>query len=148
MALNTLPPEDQAISLQGSLTSHRGQLLLRLGKPEEGVQWLKKSYEIRSHDIPFSPRESAWAANNAATGIATLNNFTEALEWYERSRGHYLEWPNQQEENKGELSPTIMIEMGLCLVWSGQPQAAQELLSSALRQIESTNPYNWARAAG
>ncbi|PVH86783.1 NB-ARC and TPR domain protein [Cadophora sp. DSE1049] len=135
MALNTLPPEDQAISLQGSLTPHRGQLLLRLGKPEEGVQLLEKSYEIRSHNVPFSPRESAWAANNVATGMATLNDFTEALEWYERSRGHYLEWSNQQE-NKGELSPTIMIEMGLCLVYS------------ALRQIEYTNPYNWARAAG
>ncbi|KAG4440806.1 hypothetical protein IFR05_003734 [Cadophora sp. M221] len=111
MALNTLPPEDQAIGLQGSLTSHRGQWLLRLG-------------------------------------MDTLNNFTEALEWYERSHGHYLELSNQQEENKGELSLTIMIEMGLCLVWSGQPQTARELLSSALRQIESMNPYNCARAAG
>jgi tetratricopeptide (TPR) repeat protein len=148
MALNAMPPEEQSISLQGSLTSHRGQLLLRLGKPEEGVKWLKKSYEIRSYDVPFNPRESAWAANNAATGIATLNNFAEALQWYSLARDHYLEWSNKQEENRGELSPTIMIEMGICLLWSGQPQQAKELLDGALVQIESTKPYNWARAAG
>ncbi|KAK0100615.1 hypothetical protein ONS95_007070 [Cadophora gregata] len=41
-----------------------------------------------------------------------------------------------------------MIEMGTCLVWSGQQQTARELFSNALNQIESTNPSNWARAAG
>lgn len=65
MALNALPLKYQAIR-QSSITSHRGQLLLRLGKPEEGVQCLEKLYEIRSHDVPFNARESAWAANNVA----------------------------------------------------------------------------------
>jgi hypothetical protein len=86
MALGTLPQEEQIIGLQGSLTSHTGQLLIRLGKPFEGVEWLKKSYEIRTHDVPFNPRESAWAAENAANGIATLNDFAEAIRWYELAR--------------------------------------------------------------
>ncbi|KAL2165951.1 hypothetical protein VTG60DRAFT_3571 [Thermothelomyces hinnuleus] len=50
-------------------------------RPEEGIVWLKKSYEIQSRDIPFNPRESAFAADNAASGFATLNNFKEADAW-------------------------------------------------------------------
>lgn len=56
MALESLPESQRLAGLQGSLTSHKGQVLCRLGSPEKGVVWLKKSYEIRSHDVPFSPR--------------------------------------------------------------------------------------------
>lgn len=77
MAINTLPQGVSNIGLQGSLTSHTGQLQIRLGRPFEGVEWLRRSYEIRSHDVPFNPRESAWAAENAANGVSTLNNFQE-----------------------------------------------------------------------
>ncbi|KAF2259245.1 NB-ARC and TPR domain protein [Lojkania enalia] len=147
LALDTLPQEQQTVGLQGSLTSHRGQLLIRLGKAEEGVKWLKKSYEIRSHDKPFNPRESSWAADNVAVGIATLNNFTEATKWHERARDHFLEWSNKQPKNKGEWPAEIMNSMGLGLVWSGQSQRARDLMMGALEQVESTEPYNWAVAS-
>lgn len=51
MAISTLTQQDRIIGLQGSLTSHTGQLLIGLGKRFEGVEWLKKFYKIRSHDI-------------------------------------------------------------------------------------------------
>jgi hypothetical protein len=91
MAMSTLPSGISTIGLQGSLTSHTGQLLIRVGRPSEGVEWLKKSYEIRSHDEPFNPRESAWAAENAANGISTLNEFKEGVKWLDISRDHWLE---------------------------------------------------------
>ncbi|KUJ22180.1 uncharacterized protein LY89DRAFT_778484 [Mollisia scopiformis] len=150
MALNTLPPEDQAISLQGSLSSHRGQLLLRLGKPEEGVQWLKKSYEIRSHDVPFSPRESAWAANNAATGMATLNNFTEALECahfglglvdrhnidFESAGTHFLEaqnlWLKGDQMRTNPFNAGCMYHLGCVALDRGKVESAVRHLRDAL----------------
>lgn len=147
VALSTLSEQQQTIGLQGSLTSHRGQLLIRLGQAEEGVKRLKRSYEIRSRDKPFNPRESAWAANNAATGIATLNNFAEATKWHELARDHFQEWSNQQTECTGEWPAEIMNSMGLGLVWSGQSKRARDLMNGALEQTESTEPYNWAVAA-
>jgi tetratricopeptide (TPR) repeat protein len=147
MALSTLPQEDQTIGLQGSLTSHHGQLLIRLGKPAEAVKWLRKSYEIRSHDVPFNSRESAWAAENAANGIATLNDFEEAIKWQELARDHWLEWSNQQSSARGEWPACIKKSMGMTLVWAGQPKRARDVITLAMQQIESTEPYNWAMAA-
>lgn len=147
MALESLPLIDQAIGLQGSLTSHTGQLLIRLGNPAEGVKWLKKSYEIRSHDHPFNPRESAWAAENAGNGIATLNDFPEAIVWLKRARDHWLEWSCKQEVGTGEWPACIKKSMGLAFAWAGELHEARKISLSALEQIESTQPYNWAMAA-
>ncbi|KAI0099689.1 Tetratricopeptide-like helical [Nemania sp. FL0031] len=147
MALNTLSPESQTIALQGSLTSHKGQLFIRLGRTEEGVEWLRKSYEIRSHDVPFNDRESAWAAENLANGIATLNNFTEAIEWYERARDHWQTWSNQQAVGTGEWPACIKKSMAMALIWSGDSIRARNMADMALAQIQSTTPYNWAMAA-
>lgn len=147
VALSTLVEDQQTITLQGSLTSHKGQLLIRLGQPEEGVEWLKKSYEIRSRDVPFNPRESAWAADNTATGIATLNQFAEATKWHERARDHFQEWSKMESERRGEWPAEIMNSMGLGLVWSGRIKEARELMNGALQQVETTEPYNWAVAA-
>lgn len=147
LAMSTLPEEEQIVSLQGSLTSHRGQLLVRLGKGVEGVEWLKKSYEIRSHDVPFHPRESAWAADNAATGIATLNKFEEAMEWYEKARDHFLEWSNTQTQGKGEWPAVLKTSMGRGLFWSGNVSEARALTLKSLKQVESAEPFNWALAA-
>ncbi|KAI0817305.1 Tetratricopeptide-like helical [Xylaria sp. FL0064] len=136
LAINTLPKMEQTVGLQGSLTSHQGQLLVRLGKAEEGVKWLKESYNIRRGDVPFNPRESSWAADNTATGLATLNRFAEATQWHERARDHFKEWSNQQTDRKGEWLVEIMNSMGLGLVWSGKAKPARELMDGALLQVE------------
>ncbi|KAK4141224.1 Tetratricopeptide-like helical [Dichotomopilus funicola] len=147
IALNTLPEEQQTIGLQGSLTSHKGQLLVRIGKAKEGVVLLKKSYDIRGRAIPFNHGESTWAACNAATGIATLNQFEEAIEWYERCSAHFTTWSEQQSERKGEGSADIKTNLAHCLVWFGQPERARELLAEALAECNRSEPFNWAMAA-
>lgn len=147
MALSSMPQEEQKISLQGSLTSHRGQLNLRFGKTEEGVKWLKKSYEIRSRDVPLKPLESAWAADNLAAGLGSINDFTEALKWCEIARDHYLDGTNQQKNGSEESDPTLMINTAANLFRSGQPARAKALLNAALKQIESEKPYDWYRAS-
>ncbi|KAK0610364.1 hypothetical protein B0T17DRAFT_499972 [Bombardia bombarda] len=147
MALATLRESEQTINIQGSLTSHKGQLLTHIGKAEEGVKWLRKSYDIRSRDVPFHPRESAWAADNLAVGFATLNRFEEAAKWHIKARDHFQEWSNHQTERKGEWPAEIMNSMGLGLVWSGQPTPARELMDGALEKVNSVEPYNWAVAA-
>ena len=147
IALSSLPKEEQTIGLQGSLTSHTGQLLVRIGKPVEGVEWLKKSYEIRSHDDPFNPRESAWAAENASNGIASLNKFNEAIRWQELARDHWLSWSDQQTVSRGEYPACLKKSIAMILAWAGQLGRARAICDQAIQQIDSTEPYNWAMAA-
>ena len=147
MAFASLPSNQQAVGLHGSLTSHKGQLLCRLGKPEEGVKWLRKSYDIRSLDVPFNPRESAWAADNAASGFATLNDFEEAMVWYDRARDHFREWTVDQGTLDAKQSPTLLRSRAEGLIWSGHSEEARHHVTQSLEQIESTKPYNWAAAA-
>ena len=101
LAFSTLAQGDQTIGIRESLTSYRGQLLVRLGRVSEGVEWLKKSYNVRARDIPFNPRELAWAAENAGNGIATINSFSEAIEWHELARVTGLDGPRQTVQTKG-----------------------------------------------
>ncbi|KAH8587882.1 hypothetical protein B0O99DRAFT_694027 [Bisporella sp. PMI_857] len=124
--MSTLLQCDQTIGLQGSLTSHTGQLLVRLGK----------SYEIPLHDEPFNDWESAWAAENAANGMATLNDFTEAVRWQELARDHWLKWSNRQETQTEEWPACIKKSMGMTLVWGGWPDRARVMVADALDQIE------------
>ena len=146
-ALSTLPKEEQTIGLQGSLTSHIGQLLVRIGKPAEGVEWLKKSYNLRSHDAPFKPQESAWAAENVSNGVASLNKFEEAMDWQGRARDHWLDWSEKQTFSKGEYPACIKKSIAMTLAWAGESEAARPICEQAIRQIISTKPYNWAMAA-
>lgn len=146
MALETLSVEDRTVNLQGSLTSHKGQLLVRLGKPLEGVEWLRKSYNIRSQAVPFDPRESSWAAENAANAIATVNEFAEAIRWQESARDHWLEWSEQNGE-PGAWPAVLKKSMGTTLIWANQRERARDVLSQAIAQIEAAEPYNWAMAA-
>lgn len=146
LALETLPIGEKTVNLQGSLTSHKGQLLVRLGRPLEGVQWLRKSYDIRSRAVPFNPRESSWAAENAANAIATVNNFTEAIKWQEAARDHWLDW-SEQNGVPGVWPAVLKKSLGTTLIWAGQRERAREILSQAIDQIEATEPYNWAMAA-
>lgn len=147
IVLSSLPKEEQTIGLQGSLTSHTGQLLVRLGKPAEGVEWLRKSYEIRSHDVPFNPRESAWAAENAANGIASLNEFDEAIRWQELAHEHWLEWSDKQSVSRGAYPACLKKSIPMILAWAGQSKRARAICDQAIQQIDSTEPYNWAMAA-
>jgi tetratricopeptide (TPR) repeat protein len=120
---------------------------MRIGRAEEGVVWLKKSYEIRSRDSQLNPGESAWAACNAATCIATLNRFAEATEWYHCAEAHFKAWSDQQPEPRAEGSPVIKTNLAQCLVWSGQAARARELLNEALEEFNRTEPFNWAMTA-
>ncbi len=147
LALNSLPQEEQAVGLWGSLTSHKGQLLVFLGNPEEGVTWLRKSYEIRSRDVPFNPRESAWAAINAAMGIATLNNFDEAIQWHEKGHAHFMGWASEQTNRSWELPADSTCSYGAILFWAGHKKRAREIITKALKLAEAEEPFNWAVTA-
>jgi predicted Zn-dependent protease len=144
IALESLPQDQRLVGLQASLTSHKGQVLCRLGNPEEGVVWLKKSYKIRSRDVPFNPRESAFAADNTASGFATLNDFKEADVWYSRAQYHYQEWLEQQPASNGQLAPSLLRSRAEGMIFSGRPKEARELVMQALAQIELAKPFNWA----
>lgn len=149
MALATIPPQsrDTQIELEGDLASHRGQALERVGGTEEGVQQLKMAYELFATAQPRNLREEAWCAENLADGIASTNNFEEAVRWQERAREHWLDWAKDNSDDKTEWPAILKWGMGTNLIWARQNQDSRDILTHGLNQLEAAKPYNWAMIA-
>ncbi|KAJ8132131.1 hypothetical protein O1611_g1492 [Lasiodiplodia mahajangana] len=137
-------PQEQAVGLRASLTSHKGQSLVFVGKPEEGMEYLEQSYEIRRDDVPFDPRESAWAASNVAMGLATLNRFEEAIKWYNIAQDHFMGWAKEQTGQEWELPADVTCYGGSIYFWARQIETARTLISEAKRRAEAEQPFSWA----
>lgn len=147
MALGTVPLEDQINDMPSSITSYKGQLFVRTGRAFEGVKILKKSHEIRVGYVPEDLRETAWANENAANGIATINEFAEALIWHERAISTWLRWAEMNSPEKTTYPAVLKKSYGQALIWSGRREQARIVLNQGIQQIESTKPYSWAMAA-
>lgn len=149
MAIPTIPsqPHTIQIDLEGSLASHMGQALARVGRTEEGVKQLKLSYDLFCTDEPRNLREEAWCAENLADGIASTNNFPEAVNFQEKARDHWLDWAEDNSEDKTEWPAILKWGMGTNLIWAGQNQRSRDILTQGLRQLEAVKPYNWAMVA-
>lgn len=146
-ALGTLPSEEQTIHLQGPVTSHRGQWLIHIGQAPEAVEWLVRSYNIRAQLKPLDLRESGWAASNTCHGFATVNDFTSAVKWYEKSCEHWQKWLQENGQDRAAMPATLKIHLSRALVWAGQDSQARALLDEGLEQIDRAEPYDWAFAA-
>jgi len=109
--------------------------------------WLTKSHNLRIGDVPFNPLESAWAADNLASGFATDNDLVEAMVWYDRAKSHYQQWAAKQGVPNAKQPQTLLRSRAEGLVWSGYPEEARRHVTEALEQINSTVPHNWAAAA-
>ena len=146
IALRSLPSEDQTWDMRGSITSYKGQLYLHTGRALEGVEIQKESYKIRTMAVPQDHRETAWGALNAANAIASTNDFAEAAIWNERAINHWLEF-DRASEDKGIYPPSFKRSSALSLLWSGHHKRARTLLEHALRQVETSDPFDWANGA-
>lgn len=109
VAISTHPPQPWTVQvdLEGGLASHLGQALVRVGQVEEGITELRKAYDMFCKDQPRNLREEAWCAENLADGIASGNNFPEAVRYQEMARDHWLEWAKNNREDKTEW-PAIL----------------------------------------
>ena len=146
-ALETLPSEEQTIHLKGPVTSHRGQWLIHVGRAPEAVELLVRSYNIRAQLVPLDLRESGWAASNTCHGFATVNDLASAIKWFETSCDHWRTWLQEHGHNAAAMPATLKIHLSRALVWAQRDEQARALLTEALRQIERTEPYDWAFAA-
>ncbi|KAJ8067172.1 hypothetical protein OCU04_004539 [Sclerotinia nivalis] len=144
---NSLPSSDKTNDMLSSVTSYKGQLLVRIGKASEGVDIQKRSYEIRTEGVPENPREVAWASENAGNAIATTNQFSESIIWLERAIDIWLRWAKTQSQEKDVYPAVLKKSYGTVLLWMGCGEKARTILEEGLRQIESTEPYSWAMAA-
>jgi len=93
-----------------------GQALARVGKFEEAVVQLELSYKIFSIAEPLNLREEAWCAENLADGIASTNNFAEAVRFQEEARDHWLNWAKENSEDKTEWPAILKWGMGTNLI--------------------------------
>jgi hypothetical protein len=146
-AMKTIKPPSDTIDLEHHRASHLGQLLARIGRPEEGVTWLQVSYDLFEDECEYDPRESAWCAENLANAVATVNDWPKAIKWQERAREHWLEYSRAHCADKTEWSAILKKSMGQTLVWAGELKRAREVLEEGIKQIEAEKPYNWAMAA-
>ncbi|EEP78975.1 predicted protein [Uncinocarpus reesii 1704] len=149
MAIPTIPPQPKSIQadIEGDLASHRGQALARVGRAEEGVKELKLSYEIFASSQPRNLREEAWCAESLADGIASMNNYPEAVIFQEKAREHWLEWAKDNSADTTEWPAILKWGMGNNLIWAGENQRSRDILTQGLEQLEGAKPYNWAMVA-
>lgn len=64
---------------------------------------------------PIQPRESAWATENLANEIASLNEFADGIQWQERARDHWLEWYDQQSVLRGAYPACLKKSIAMIL---------------------------------
>lgn len=149
MAIPTISPQPRnvQIEVEGEIASHRGQALARVGRAEEGVRYLRASYEIFATDQPRNLREEAWCAENLADGIASTNNFPEALGFQEKARDHWLDWAKDNSEDKTKWPAILKWGMGTNLIWAERNHQSRDVLTQGLDQLEAAKPYNWAMVA-
>ncbi|KAI1313744.1 NB-ARC and TPR domain protein [Xylaria venustula] len=149
IALPTIPPQQWSVQtdLEGSLASHRGQVLARVSRTEEGIKQLKLAYDLYCKDQPRNLREEAWCAENLADGIASINDFPQAVDYQEKARDHWLDWAKDNSEDKTEWPAILKWGMGTNLIWAGHPRRSKDVLTQGLTQLEAARPYNWAMAA-
>lgn len=149
MAIRAIPPQPHNIQtdLEGDFASHMGQALARVGRCEEAVQQLKLSYKIFSTAQPRNLREEAWCAENLADGLASTNNFEEAVSFQEKARDHWLDWAKDNSEDKMEWPAILKWGMGTNLIWAAQNHRARDVLTKGLGQLEAAKPYNWVMLA-
>ncbi|KAI7288787.1 hypothetical protein KC343_g1092 [Hortaea werneckii] len=148
-ALPTIPKQEWTvqIDLEGSLESHWGQALERLGKFAESVPHLKKAYDLFCTDVPHNLREEAWCAENLADGYGSMNNFKDALGYQYKARDHWLDWAKDNETDKTIWPAILKWGMGNNLIWARESQPARDILNQGLAQLEAATPYNWAMVA-
>lgn len=144
LAMDCIPSDEKTIVMQGEIASHYGQMYCRTGKVDDGIKWLQDSYRTFSSEIPFNATESGWAANNLATGYATAGKWSEALEWYERARDHWLEYSNRSSATQGHWPATIKTSTGRAHFWAGNIDRGIQLLQQAVQQLKSMEGYQWA----
>ncbi|KAI9668929.1 MAG: hypothetical protein M1829_005241 [Trizodia sp. TS-e1964] len=149
MAISTIPPQPRSIQidLEGGLASHTGQALARIGRAEEGVKHLRRAYELFATDQPRNLQEEAWCTENLADGIASTNNFQEAVALQEKARDHWLEWARDNSEDQKEWPAILKWGMGNNMIWAGQNQRSRDILTQGLAQLKAAKPYNWAMVA-
>ena len=132
--------------MRGSITSYKGQLYFHTGRIVEGVAIQKESYQIHTMAIPQDLRETAYGVLNAANVIASTNNYPEAEIWYERARDLWLEF-NRTSANKNVYPPSFKRSFAMSLMWSGERHKSREPLKQALRQVKSSEPFDWTLKA-
>lgn len=149
MAIRTIHLQERStqIELEGDLASHSGQALVRVGRTQEGVEQLELAYELFSTEQPRNLREEAWCAENLADGIASMNNFREAVALQEKARQHWLQWAKDNSEDKTEWPAILKWGMGTNIVRAGQTHRERNILTQGLSQLEAAKPYNWAMVA-
>lgn len=104
MAFNALPLREKTVFLEVPLPSYRGQLLNYLGKTMEGEVWFRKCCDLRAQAVPPNLWESTFSAENLVNGIATNNNFQDALMWHKKSADF---WYNELCESMRKNDPPL-----------------------------------------
>ncbi|KAF2228145.1 hypothetical protein BDZ85DRAFT_12299 [Elsinoe ampelina] len=149
-AIGTLPKTEQSIALRANLASHKGQLRCRQGNYDDGLQWLKNSYEIRNESTHGRrPENFAWSASNVAEACASMSRDKEALEWIERCRNHWKEWTSVNDLGSSLWPPNAKSSLAVILSWVDSSDTAREMLLESAEQFKAVpmEEFNWAASA-
>ncbi len=148
MALETAPAMEhhQRIFAEGGLASYRGQLLSIVGRPAEGCEYLKRSYDLMCKDDPYNPQEECLAASNYSHGLGSMNEYDSGVQWSHTALKHWFEH-RPEDRVSGVCAPAVKLTLELLHLFRGEAREAREVLLEGKNRIESSRPYLWQMAA-
>ena len=148
LAVGTKPVmrHHDGIFAEGGLASYRGQLFSIIGKPAEGCEFLRKSYDLMCIDEPYNPQEECFAASNYANGLGSMNDFDAAIKWVEQAIEHWFQY-RPEDRASGYCIPAVKLNLGLPHLFNGNLTRAREILIAGRDQTEASRPYLWQMAA-
>lgn len=145
-AISTLDPKEQSIDLECTLLSHMAIMEESLGNPSKALEIATKGHDLRKTEEHPNRIILAWDENNLGYTCNTANKHLESKAHFENARARwtamiddgYIDspWPTVQKKN-----------LGRCLVYLHEYDAAETLLLEATKEFESNEPINWAMLA-
>ncbi|RSL84309.1 hypothetical protein CEP51_004011 [Fusarium floridanum] len=147
-ALSTLKGEQGLYDMRSSIPSYLGQMYLRSGYHQQGVDCLKRSLNIRVQEENGDEMEVSWAEHNLGEAYVTMGELDTAHYWFKRAAETWKRWAmTKPRGDKPEASPFQQMSMATCLLYMGNIQEARRALEPPLGDYLKTATENWTNAA-
>ncbi|KAF5000627.1 hypothetical protein FDECE_11164 [Fusarium decemcellulare] len=147
-AISSLKDEEGLYDMRSSIPSYLGQMYLRSGYHETGVECLHKSLAIRLQEKNGDEMEVSWAEHNLGEAYVTMGELETAHDWFERAAETWKRWATTEpKESKPEVSPFQRMSLATCLLYMGRIEESRRVLESPLEEYLRTATENWTNAA-
>ncbi|KAJ8132115.1 hypothetical protein O1611_g1504 [Lasiodiplodia mahajangana] len=147
-AILSLKGEDGLTDMLSSIPSYLGQMYLRTGYQQKGLNCLNRSLQLRLEEKDGDEMEISWAQHNIGEALITMGDFEAACAWLETAAETWKSWSAKSTgTGRRGFSPFQRITMAACLFYMGQIGEARRVLEPSRAEYMETATENWANAS-